>query len=95
MTTVKPVGYPACRCRGRGVGAGNRIVDARPPRQGRDGVGGRSISTGQLHPLRGVHVRPINPVVCGGPHPAHRLDGELILKQASRLDAFSGYPSRT
>jgi len=25
MTTVKPVGYPACRCRGRGVGAGNRI----------------------------------------------------------------------
>ena len=45
-------------------------------------------------PLRGVHVRSINPVVFGGP--SHREGGgELVLKRASRLDAFSGYPSRT
>src|SRR6266480_6160307 len=44
--------------------------------------------------LLGFHVRPINPVVWLG---ALTLDGvgDLILKQASRLDAFSGYPSRT
>ena len=42
-----------------------------------------SVSTGQLHPSRGFHVRPIN----------HH--GTLILEQASRLDAFSGYPFRT
>src|SRR5699024_12816763 len=35
------------------------------------------------------HIRPINPVIYGAPQ------GELILKPASRLDAFSGYPSRT
>ena len=50
----------------------------------------RPISIGQLHTLLCFHVRPINPVVCGGPY---HLDGVgvLILKRASRLDAFSGY----
>ena len=52
-----------------------------------------AISTGQLHTLRCFHVRPINPMVCGGP--SHLRVGNLILKQASRLDAFSGYPFRT
>jgi len=54
-----------------------------------------AISTGQLHTLRCFHVRPINPVVCWGPSTPSRVYGNLILKQASRLDAFSGYPSRT
>ena len=34
------------------------------------------------------------PCSLGGLHNT-MVDGELILKQASRLDAFSGYPSRT
>src|SRR3954470_13495509 len=54
----------------------------------------RPISTGQLHALLHFHIRPINPVVWlgasrGEPH------GNLILKRASRLDAFSGYHFRT
>ena len=52
-------------------------------------VSDRCISTSQLHTLLCFHVWPINPIVCRAPH------GNLILKQASRLDAFSGYPSRT
>ena len=54
----------------------------------------RPISTGQLHALLHFHFRPINPVVYWGPYPVNPV-GDLILKQASRLDAFSGYPSRT
>ena len=55
----------------------------------------RSISTSQLHTLQRFHTRPINPVIYREPHTPHRGPGELITKQASRLDAFSGYPSRT
>ena len=55
----------------------------------RECVSDRCISTSQLHTLLCFHVWPINPIVCRAPH------GNLILKQASRLDAFSGYPSRT
>ena len=51
----------------------------------------RAISTGQLHTLLHFHLRPINQVVFLGPY----LWGNLILKGASRLDAFSVYPVRT
>lgn len=54
----------------------------------------RPISTGQLHTSRCFHIRPINPVVYWEPYPIKWV-GVLISKQASRLDAFSGYPSRT
>ena len=54
-----------------------------------------SVSTGQLHPSRGFHVRPINHVFCMGTTGSRRIHGMLILEQASRLDAFSGYPFRT
>ena len=54
-----------------------------------------SVSTGRLHPSRGFHVRPINHVFCMGTTGTRRFHGMLILEQASRLDAFSGYPSRT
>jgi hypothetical protein len=54
----------------------------------------RPISTGPLHTSRCFHARPINPVVCREPYPIKWV-GDLILKQVSRLDAFSGYPSRT
>ena len=54
----------------------------------------RPISTSQLHTLRRFHFWPINPVVYWGPYPINSV-GDLILKRASRLDAFSGYHSRT
>ena len=54
-----------------------------------------SVSTGRLHPSRGFHVRPINHVFCMGTTGTRRFHGMLILEQASRLDAFSGYPFRT
>ena len=53
----------------------------------------RPISTGRLG-IAAVHLRPINPVVCGWPYPIVWV-GNLILKCASRLDAFSGYHVRT
>ena len=57
-------------------------------------VSPRPISTGQLHTLRCFHFRPINPVVLPGALTLYGV-GVLILEQASRLDAFSGYPFRT
>ena len=49
----------------------------------------RAISTGKLHALPHFHTRPIDVVVFHGPR------GDLVLRGASRLDAFSGYPVRT
>ena len=49
----------------------------------------RAISTGQLNALLRLHLRPIDVVVFHGPQ------GYLVLRGASRLDAFSGYPFRT
>ena len=57
-------------------------------------VSPRSISTSQLHTLRCVHVWPINPIVSRGPYQDNPV-GILILKRASRLDAFSGYHDPT
>ena len=54
----------------------------------------RPISTGQLHVLPHFHFRPINPLIWRGPYQVDPV-GDLILKRASRLDAFSGYPFRT
>ncbi len=49
----------------------------------------RAISTGQLNALLHLHLRPIDVVVFHGPQ------GYLVLRGASRLDAFSGYPVRS
>ena len=54
----------------------------------------RLISTSQLHALLHFHIWPINPVVYWEPLRA-KPHGNLILRHASRLDAFSGYHSRT
>ena len=54
----------------------------------------RLISTGQLHVLPRFHLRPINLVVYKGSYFVNRM-GDLILRSASRLDAFSVYPLRT
>ncbi len=51
----------------------------------------RPISTRQLHALPRFHPEPINLVFFQG---SYEL-GNLILRRASRLDAFSAYPSRT
>ncbi len=49
----------------------------------------RAISTGQLNALLRLHLRPIDVVVY------HGSQGYLVLRGASRLDAFSGYPVRS
>src|SRR6185312_4677268 len=51
----------------------------------------RAISTGRLNTLLCVHRPPINVVVFHGPYSLEVM-GSLILRWASRLDAFSGYP---
>ena len=58
------------------------------------GQASRPISTGKLNALLHLHTRPINVVVYNGPL-GTCVQGYLILKEASRLDAFSGYPFRT
>ncbi len=54
----------------------------------------RPISTGLLRVSPRFQIRPINLVVFQGSYPLMEV-GELILRPASRLDAFSGYPIRT
>src|SRR5215208_4065731 len=54
----------------------------------------RPISTGLLRTLLCFQIRPINLVVYQGSYSLMGM-GELILRSASRLDAFSGYPFRT
>ena len=52
------------------------------------------ISTGLLNALLHLHIPPINLVVYQDPYSLKGM-GELILRWASRLDAFSGYPIQT
>ena len=49
----------------------------------------RAISTSQLNTLLRLHLWPIDEVVYLG------SQGYLVLRGASRLDAFSGYPVRS
>ena len=58
------------------------------------GEDARPISTGLLHALLHFHTRPINLVVFQGSL-GDCSRGDLISRQVSRLDAFSGYPFRT
>src|SRR5262245_66300395 len=51
----------------------------------------RAISTAPLSALLHVHVPPIDVVVYHGPYSLEGMGG-LILRWASRLDDFSGYP---
>ena len=54
----------------------------------------RPISTFWLNVSPHLHLRPINLVVYKGPYLIDSV-GYLILRMASRLDAFSVYPVRT
>ena len=88
----------------------DRIVDASrlaavsptPPLLcgGRVGVGGcclcRPISTSQLSTVTGLPLLAYQPSSLLGAYQDTEVScGDLILKMVSRLDAFSGYPSRT
>ena len=53
-----------------------------------------TISTAQLHPSPDFHVLPIKQVVSLRSYPVDPV-GNLILRRASHLDAFSAYPDRT
>src|SRR2546430_2797085 len=56
----------------------------------------RPISTGQLHALLRFHLPPIKVVVFDRPsYAAEAALGDLILRRASCLDAFSNYLFRT
>ena len=52
-----------------------------------------TVSTAQLKAFLPVHLRPINPVVSRGSFVLRQAS--LILRGASRLDAFSVYPCQT
>ena len=54
----------------------------------------RSISTCQLNALLHLHLKPINLIVFEGSYLLKGV-GYLILRGASRLDAFSVYPVQT
>ena len=59
------------------------------------GQASRLISTGRLNASPRLHRRPIDQVFSLVPSVSSRDMGCLISGRASRLDAFSGYPSRT
>ena len=59
------------------------------------GQAARKISTGRLNMLPCVHRRPIDQLILLVPLVCLKQKGWLILRKASRLDAFSGYPVRT
>ncbi len=54
----------------------------------------RPISIRQLHALQHFHTGPINLIISKGSYWINSM-GNLILRGASRLDAFSAYPCRT
>ena len=53
-----------------------------------------TVSTAQLHPSPDFHMPPIKQVVSLRSYPVNPV-GNLILRRASHLDAFSAYPNRT
>ena len=53
-----------------------------------------TISTAQLHRLPDFHMPPIEQVVSLRSYPVNPV-GNLILRRASHLDAFSAYHDRT
>src|SRR5699024_6052338 len=55
----------------------------------------RCISTSQLNTLLRFHTWPINPIIYRTPLPTQMWAGHLTSEQATRLYAFSCYPSRS
>ena len=83
--------------------SGKPETEDRPPRplvlfrerERQYGQASRLISTGRLNTLPCLHLQPIEQVVSLFPSGPSWGRGCLILRRASRLDAFSGYPFRT
>ena len=79
-----------------GLLVGNHIVDASRICMYLCGVSCWPISTGQLHEsLVLASTSGLSTQWSGWGPLTHKVYGNLILKRASRLDAFSGYPIRT
>ena len=99
VTTSLPVGRGWCCI--QLLGSANRVVGWEP-HSGRKqnvflcGVSYWPISTGQLHEsLVLASTSGLSTQWSGWGPLTHEVYGNLILKRASRLDAFSGYPIRT
>ena len=56
------------------------------------GQASRPISIARLCASPRLRLRPIDPVLSRGPSAGSSPVGCLVLRRASRLDAFSGYP---
>ena len=71
-----------------------RDASASAPGWAAEAVKPSTISTAQLHRLPGFHMPPIEQVISLRSYPVDPV-GNLILRRASHLDAFSAYPDRT
>ena len=71
-----------------------RSVSALIPDQLLEKVKPSTISTAQLHPSPDFHMPPIKQMVSLRSYLVNPV-GDLILRRASHLDAFSAYPNRT
>src|ERR1700752_4107516 len=91
---VSPTPKPPEIVRDRGLAADLQNYTTRQHGDQNHPSSPRPISTGLLHTLLCFQIRPINLVVYQGSYSLKGM-GELILRPASRLDAFSGYPIRT
>ena len=69
-------------------------ISASAPGWAAEAVKPSTISTAQLHRLPGFHMPPIEQVISLRSYPVDPV-GNLILRRASHLDAFSAYPNRT
>ena len=70
------------------------IPPATDPWSGAEEVKPSTVSTASLNALLRSHVRPIKQLVSLRSYPVNPV-GNLILRRASHLDAFSAYPNRT
>ena len=73
---------------------GSITIPATDPWSVAEEVKPSTVSTAQLHPSPDFHMRPIKQVVSLRSYPVDPV-GNLILRRASHLDAFSAYPDRT
>ena len=70
------------------------ILPATDPWSVAEEVKPSTISTAWLNALLRLHLRPIKQLVSLRSYPVNPV-GNLILRRASHLDAFSAYPDRT
>ena len=87
MRPLRPAAHaPACA---KGKSRGTH------PRNQQYGQASRPISNARLNASPRLHLHPIDRIVSPGSSGGTCPRGDLVLRWASRLDAFSGYPFRT